>query len=141
MRVQKPKNGLEGLPLLLMVSVVIIMISLVIWMGILKSVNGNQLYYINVSPSQISSSTSTITVTAYNKNSMPLPNVKVTLNGTGVHEIGMTNSNGISTFTVTPILVNHQTNGIIYVVATYYSSGIFYSGGVEYAYNEVVVVA
>ena len=118
---------LEGLPLSIIISVMVIAVGTIVLFGLFSYAKGISLGSITfqtpgaVYPGYIKASPPTqLEVTAWAQSGGTLGGVIVVLNGSGVYSTGVTNSgNGSVFFWVVPVFHNHATSGVISITARY----------------------
>lgn len=117
---------LEGLPLTILVSVIVIAVGSIVLLGIYEYAQGMNLGSVTLAnaaggnPGYLTGTPSRLVVTAWASNGGVLGHVSIVLNGTGISQRGSTTTNnGTAIFWIVPVFHNHATSGILSVVATY----------------------
>lgn len=119
------RGVLEGLPLSLIISIFIIAVGSVVLLGLFSYSQGLSLSSISFTTpaapfaDYLTGTPQQLEVTAWARSGGNLGGVLITLNGTGVSEIGTTASNGSVFFWIVPVFHNHATSGVISVSASY----------------------
>lgn len=130
-RLRRSRRGvLEGLPLTLIISVIIIAIGTAILLGLFYYAQGNQLGSVAVSQGPARSGVQgfiplwktplSFWVLALSQSHGSLQGVLVEVNGSGIDEIATTGHNGTAYFTLPPPqLPEHASSGTLAIVARY----------------------
>ena len=151
-RLRSRRAVLEGLPLSMIISVIIIAVGTIALLTIFSYANGQHLSSVSLStgsPPSASvngflycsaSSWFSLTVTAYSEAGNVLPGVRVAITGSGYGNASDTAANGSATFFLPPpTLAEHATSGEITVTATY-TPGLGIGGGPETVTSQVEVL-
>jgi hypothetical protein len=130
-RFRRTRRGvLEGLPLTLIISVVIVAIGTAILLGLFYYSQSNQLGSLAVSREANQTAVQgwlplwktpmPFWVLALSQSHGALRGVQVEVNGSGIDELAVTGSNGSAYFTLPPpLLPEHATSGTLAIVARY----------------------
>ncbi|MGM0510053.1 MAG: carboxypeptidase-like regulatory domain-containing protein [Thermoplasmatota archaeon] len=113
-------GALEGLPLYLIILVVVAGVGTAIIVGWMMSADSTELGSIEVEPVTMDTDDKKITVTAYDQKDNPLEGATVTIEGCGLVESGVTDSDGIySVSDGSPSLPQNENFGSIDVTVKY----------------------
>lgn len=116
---------LEGLPLSVLISIIIIAIGAVLLLSLYSYAKVTNLGSITAATSSgaatgfLSAAPTRLTVTAWAQAGSTLGGVSVLLNGTGISERSITSANGSVVFWITPVLHDHATSGVLTILGTY----------------------
>lgn len=129
-RISGTRGVLEGLPLTLLISIIIIALGTAVLLGLYLHAQSTHLSSIYVARGTakapvngwlpIWSGNMSLFVTATSETNGGLGGVTVTVNGSGINVIGKTTSNGTVDLTLPqPMLPTHAEDGSLTIVATY----------------------